>query len=142
MDPTCGHDQRARSNAKDDRRSLCQVRHNDAGHRNEERPSARQTASTSIIAIAIFAPELANLTPDDNLAWAIYLSLNEAVKGLLCLALGLTVPRLRYYGFAAAVWFVTQAMDEMTNGNLFTEHTYEYPLLTLLGIAAYIATRK
>jgi len=58
------------------------------------------------------------------------------------LALGLTVPRLRYYGFAAAVWFVTQAMDEMTNGNLFTEHTYEYPLLPLLGIAAYIATRK
>lgn len=71
-----------------------------------------------------------------------HLTLNEAAKGLLCLALSLTVPRLRFYGYAGTIWFITQAMDEATNGNLFHEHTYEYPLLVLLGIAAYIASRR
>ena len=142
MDATCDRHQRSWRYPKGHRRRIRGVRQGDGGHGHEERPSAGQTASASVILAAIIAPEFANIITDDTLAWTVHLTLNEAAKGLLCLALSLTVPRLRFYGYAGTIWFITQAMDEATNGNLFHEHTYEYPLLVLLGIAAYIASRR
>lgn len=128
--------------AKRNRRSLFGVRQGNGGHCNQERPSARKTTAAALIAIAIFAPELGNLFTDDNLAWVTYLALNEAVKGLLCLVLAMSLREFRTYGMAGTIWFTTQAMDEMTNGNLFQEHTYEYPLLGLLALAAYLKERQ
>lgn len=128
--------------AKRNRRGLFGVRQGSRGHCNQERPSTGKTTAATLIAIAIFAPELGNLFTDDNLAWVTYLALNEAVKGLLCLVLSMSVREFRVYGMAGAIWFVTQAMDEMTNGNLFNEHTYEYPLLGLLALAAYLKERQ
>ena len=142
MDSTCDRYQPAGSNSKGHRRGLRHVRQDDGGHGNEERPSSGKTTAAAIVAIAIFAPEFANLTTDDNLAWTIYLTLNEAAKGLLCLVLAMSLREFRTIGMAGTIWFVTQAMDEMTNGNLFTEHTYEYPLLALLALAAYLIERK
>ena len=142
MDATSYSHQRAGSYPKGNRRRLFQVRHDNGGNGPEERPSAGKTTAAALIAIAIFAPELGNLFTDDNLAWVTYLALNEAVKGLLCLVLSMSVREFRVYGMAGAIWFATQAMDEVTNGNLFNEHTYEYPLLGLLALAAYLKERQ
>ena len=54
----------------------------------------------------------------------------------------MSLREFRTYGMAGTIWFTTQAMDEMTNGNLFQEHTYEYPLLGLLALAAYLKERQ
>lgn len=142
MDATRYSHQRAGGYPKGNRRRLFQVRRNHGRNGSEERPSAGKATAATLIAIVIFAPELGNLFTDDNLAWVTYLALNEAVKGLLCLVLSMSVREFRTYGMAGAIWFVTQAMDEVTNGNLFHEHTYEYPLLVLLALAAYLIERR
>lgn len=142
MDEARYSHQRAGGYPKGNRLRLFQVRHDHGGYGPEERPSARKTTAAALIAIAIFAPELGNLFQDDNLAWLTYLALNEAVKGLLCLVLAMSLREFRTYGMAGTIWFVTQAMDEVTNGNLFHEHTYEYPLLVLLALAAYLIERR
>lgn len=142
MDETRYSHQYAGGYAKGHRQRLFQVRHDHGGYGPEERPSARKTTAAALIAIAIFAPELGNLFQDDNLAWLTYLALNEAVKGLLCLVLAMSLREFRTYGMAGTIWFVTQAMDEVTNGNLFHEHSYEYPLLALLALAAYLIERR
>ena len=142
MDETRYSHQYAGGYAKCHRQRLFQVRHDHGGYGPEERPSARKATAAALIAIAIFAPELGNLFQDDNLAWLTYLALNEAVKGLLCLVLAMSLREFRTYGMAGTIWFVTQAMDEVTNGNLFHEHSYEYPLLALLALAAYLIERR
>ena len=86
-------------------------------------------------------PEIGNLWTDDAQAWTWYLALNEAVKSLLCLALAESVPAARIYGRAAAVWFLTQAADELTNGNIYTEHKWEYALLILVALTIWITQR-
>lgn len=142
MDHARNSYQPAECHTKGHRRGIRHVRQDDGGHRHKERSPSGKTTAATLIAVAICAPELANLFTDDSLAWTTYLALNEAVKGLLCLVLSLSIREFRTYGMAGTIWFITQAMDEATNGNLFTEHTYEYPLLALLALAAYLNERR
>lgn len=51
-------------------------------------------------------------------------------------------PSLRMVATAAAVWFTTQAADELFNGNLWAEQTWEYPLLLVLIVVALILQRR
>lgn len=69
------------------------------------------------------------------------MTINELVKAVLCLALAQALPDFAAMGRAAAVWFVTQAGDELFNGNLWDQYQWEYPLLAALMLLAYI-TKK
>lgn len=87
-------------------------------------------------------PEFHALIPNDDTAWMVYLSTSEMAKALLCLLLSIYAPSLRMMAVAAAVWFTTQAADELFNGNLWAEQTWEYPLLLVLIVTAFILQRK
>ncbi len=92
--------------------------------------------------VALVLPEFHALIPNDDTAWMVYLSTSEMVKALLCLLLAAFAPSLRMVSTAAAVWFTTQAADELFNGNLWAEQTWEYPLLLVLIVVALIIQRK
>ena len=87
-----------------------------------------------MLALAIIVPEFGNIFTSDDTAWAWYLATGELAKALLCAFLGFMVPSGRVYAHGAAIWFITQAVDEFTGTNLFPDHQWEYPIL-----AAYCA---
>lgn len=87
-------------------------------------------------------PELANLAATDQSAWAWYLAANEAVKSMLCLMIAVCAPPLRTYATGAAIWFATQAADELTNGNLFAEHQWEYVLLAVFAVVLWLIQKR
>ena len=78
------------------------------------------------------------MASSDEQSWRLYLTAQQVVGAALCLLLS-NVRRWRSYGVAGATWFVTQAMDEWTNGNLWKEHQWEYPLAALLIVVAWLA---
>jgi hypothetical protein len=92
--------------------------------------------------VALVLPEFHALIPNDDTAWMVYLSTSEMVKALLCLLLAAFAPSIRMVAVAAAVWFTTQAADELFNGNLWAEQTWEYPLLLVLIVAALILQKR
>lgn len=68
----------------------------------------------------------------------VYLTTQQVVGAVLCLALSVRKGWMSY-GVAGAVWFATQAADELTNGNLWREQQWEYPLAIALIIGAWLA---
>lgn len=93
---------------------------------------------TPIIIAALWLPEVSALVPNHEDSWRVFLTAQQAVSALLCLALAGRKGWLSY-GMAGAVWFTTQAMDEWTNGNLWKEHQWEYPLALALMFGAWLA---
>lgn len=73
-------------------------------------------------------PDAANLIPDDQKAWCVHLFASEMVRSMMCVLLGIAIPSVRIVTTGGAIWFATQAFDELFNGNLFSEHQWEYPL--------------
>lgn len=112
-----------------------------SSHQREPSGPTTATAAACLIAVMVI-PELANLAPTDELSWTLYLALNELTKAALCLLLAAAIPRAKYGGWLASVWFTTQAADELTNGNLFSEQQWEYPLLAVLTIIIAILTKE
>lgn len=82
------------------------------------------------------------LAPTDAQAWAWYLAANESVKSMLCLTIAAFAPLLRTYATGAAIWFATQATDELTNGNLFAEHQWEYVLLAVFAVVLWLIQKR
>ncbi len=78
------------------------------------------------------------MASSDEQSWRLYLTAQQVEGVALCLLLA-NVRRWRSYGVAGATWFVTQAMDEWTNGNLWKEQQWEYPLAALLIVVAWLA---
>lgn len=78
--------------------------------------------------------------------WSIYLAMSEAVKACLCLLLVASVSyRLRPAMLMGAVWFTTQAQQELMGMNDGTTETWEYWLVAVMTIAIAIQltlTRK
>ena len=85
----------------------------------------------------IIAPEFANVVPDHQVSWTLYLTLSELSKAVLCLM----IP-LRMWSYLGALWFTTQAIDEATNGNLFNEQQWEYIILIALVALTWSIQRK
>ena len=90
-----------------------------------------------MLAIALWLPELGSLAHSDELAWRVYLTAQQVVSAVLCLALSAR-KGWASTGVAGAVWFTTQAADEWTNGNLWKEQQWEYPLALALMLAAWL----
>ena len=84
------------------------------------------------MALAVMLPEVSAMFDDNGVAWAVYLAAGEVVKALLCLVMAVYIPAFRTIGAAASIWFLTQAADEMTNGNLWTDDVWEYLLLLIV----------
>ena len=68
--------------------------------------------------------------------------LTELSKALLCATIAHHVPTVRIYANGAAIWYLTQAADEFFNGNLFTEQTWEYPLLAGFAVALWLLKKR
>lgn len=79
---------------------------------------------------------------DEGQAWRVYLTLNELVKSVLCLTLAQHLPTFRVYGRTAAIWFVTQAADELTGTNIFQNHQWEYLLLAVVTAALWVYQKR
>lgn len=91
-----------------------------------------------MMAIALIAlRELACLIPDDDLAWRIHLTSNE----LLLAALSLLMPQ-RWLGAGLCAVFITQAIDEVLDGNLFNDGIWEYPAAALILFISWMTQRK
>ena len=80
---------------------------------------------TAISLIAL--RELACLIPDDALAWRLHLAANELLLAALCLLM----PQ-RWLGAGLCAIFITQAIDELLDGNLFKDGLWEYPVAALI----------
>ncbi len=95
-----------------------------------EEPSTGPSQKSAIaVLICLFGPELANLHPNDDIAWDLYMTAKEGANALFCVALSWWMPsRLwRNMMWAVAAIFVTQAMDEAMGANLFANSKWEYP---------------
>lgn len=114
---------------------------NGADSGGEESPTGSATSATIVIALCVAGPELANLAPTDAQAWAWYLAAMEIAKSLLCLVIAQR-KALRLYSVGAAIWFATQAADELTNGNLFQDHQWEYPLLAVFAVVLWLINKR
>lgn len=77
-------------------------------------------------------------SPDAS--WRVYLTAQQVVIGLLFAMLASARP-WRWAGLAGFTWSMTQAVDEWTNGNLWKEQQWEYPLALALILAAWLATK-
>lgn len=113
-------------------------------HQRDGRSKARvrkarwTPTATTMMAIALIAlRELACLIPDDDLAWRIHLTSNE----LLLAALSLLMPQ-RWLGAGLCAVFITQAIDEVLDGNLFNDGIWEYPAAALILFISWMTQRK
>lgn len=86
-------------------------------------------------------PELSNLFTDNKQAWIAWLTTAELKAAVLCLIIAYHVQAWRLWFGAAAVWLLTQAADEATNRNVWTEQLWEYPLLLALLLAIHIINK-
>lgn len=93
-----------------------------------------------MIAVLV-APELVNLITDNTQAWIAWLTMAELKAAVLCLIIAYHVHAWRLWFGAAAVWLLTQAADEATNGNIFTQQLWEYPLLAAFLMAVHIINK-
>ena len=89
----------------------------------------------------LLVPELSNLLPDNKQAWIAWLTTAELKAAVLCLIIAYHVQAWRLWFGAAAVWLLTQAADEATNKNIFTEQLWEYPLLVAFLIAVHLINK-
>ena len=77
-------------------------------------------------------PDINRFWSDPDQAWLVYLTINEACKALACLYLARNI-----FGKVAAVWFVTQAINEANNGNAWPQDgPMEYLVFGLLCVSA------
>lgn len=70
------------------------------------------------------------------------MTLNELSKAILCATIAHYVPTVRTYATGAAIWYLTQTADEFFNGNLFTEQTWEYPLLAAFAVVLWLLQKR
>ena len=84
--------------------------------------------------VCILLPEINRALPDAQ-AWTWYLTTNELAKALLCLVF---VRNL--FGRIAALWFVTQAVDEATGRNIwnYAQDWQEVALFTILACTTWV----
>lgn len=75
-----------------------------------------------------------------ELSYVIYLTLCEVLKAVVAVYFVRNA-----YGYCAAVWFLSQALDEATMGNVWTYNELfdyaEYVALAALALAAYLFRR-
>lgn len=74
---------------------------------------------------------------DPDTAWVVYLTAQEVVKALLCAWFVRNV-----FGYCGAVWFFTQAVDEVMGGNVWGPNDMlEAVTFTILAVCAWIYHR-
>jgi len=103
-------------------------------------PSKPAAACTAIVLSAVLLPDLNALFRDPTVGWLVYLGLSQVSMALLCLLpwmAGVT-GKVRIISTAAAPWFIGQAIDEFTNGNLFKDGYWEYGWLAACIAATWI----
>lgn len=87
--------------------------------------------------ILVWLPEINKLWSDPDAAWTVFLIIQELLKAVVCVYFVRNV-----FGYCGAVWFVTQAIDEVTNGNFWGPTSYwEYGAFALLALSAYLFNR-
>lgn len=91
--------------------------------------SSRWAPPCAALILSLYGPELANLHPDDQAAWTIYLTAKELASAVLCLTVAWcsTGRFLRIMACAVAAVFITQGVDEALEGNIFHSGVWEYP---------------
>lgn len=87
---------------------------------------APQATGIAVIALIIIRDAM-NLIPDNDTAYNAYLCVNELLLAALCLLM----PQ-RWLGAGLCAIFITQAIDEVLDGNLFKDGLWEYPVAALI----------
>lgn len=89
-------------------------------------------------------PEANALFRDDAIAWVVYMTAGEVVKSILCVLVAFfcwTTYPIRISAMGTGVWFLTQALDEATNGNNWYHGRWEYIVMAVLIAAIAILIR-
>ena len=81
--------------------------------------------------------EASNLIPDVLKAWSAYIATFYAFTGWLCIA---KLPR--WLSIFGATLFASQAIDQLTGGNLFSDGFWEYPVAAVAAAAIYYLTKR
>lgn len=110
-------------------------------------PSPKTSTQPAVIvgamALCLFAPELANLHQDPDIAWKIYLALKEASNALFCSCLAWVLSgKMRALSAGFAVVFLTQAIHEAMGANEFQGQQFEYPAECVFLLLCYLLARR
>lgn len=89
-----------------------------------------------ILLACVWLPELNKLIPDEQTGWDVYHCAVEVTRAALCY---LFVQNI--FGRTAALWFLTQAIDEATGRNVwnYQQDWQEIALFTVLAVGAWAA---
>lgn len=117
------------------------------GRSNSPRPPSRKATQTTLILLfaCVMLPEINVFFKDDAMAWRIYLTAGEVVKAGLCALLAFFLWGhyvLRIGSLATGVWYLTQAVDEATEGNTWYHGRWEYLVLAVYMILLYLVIRS
>jgi hypothetical protein len=94
---------------------------------------SRQATAAAVVLCAAVLPDLNRLTTDERWGWVAYLTLKELTIAGLCLLLPKHMAR------AGFLWFLTQAVDELTEGNVWSRDTiWEYVAFLVLVLVTWI----
>lgn len=130
-----GHgDQRRRGDTGPDRHRLRVLRSGGGEDHGGQRPSPWKTTASAALALllCVLLPDIHRFVRNEDVQWLVYLSLNQASHALLCMTAGILLWRtyaLRIILLATAVWYLGQGVDELTDGNLWQDGIWEYPVL-------------
>ena len=85
----------------------------------------------------VVLPEFNKVFEDRAMAFVFYMTMQELLKAFVAVWFVRNV-----FGYCAGVWFLTQAIDEATNQNLWEYDTpWEYLAFAVLAISAYLFHR-
>lgn len=97
-------------------------------------PSGTPQQAALILLIWTTLPDINRLWSGPDTAWTVYLTVGELCKALACVYLVRNV-----FGWVGALWFVTQAINEATNNNIWENDGWpEYVVFCVLVLTAWM----
>lgn len=116
--------------------------------REEKKRMAIRIPVPAFIPLLVMLPDISAFVADNTQAWIAWLTLTQVSMAGLCL-LAVATPKtyaMRVSLCAAALWYVTQAVDEAVAGNVFADSGVEYVVFliytALIGLHLYRHERE
>lgn len=116
--------------------------------RDQKKRMAPRIPPPAFVPFLVMLPDASAFVADNTQAWMAWLTLTQVSMAGLCL-LAVAVPKtyaMRVSLCAAALWYVTQAVDEAVAGNVFADSTVEYVVFlaytALIGLHLYRHERE
>lgn len=107
--------------------------------------NAATKAKVSAVALigCLFIPDAANLHPNDDTAWTLYLTAKGAANAVMCLLVAWYLPaRFRAMACAVAAIYGAGAINAAMNDYLFSGGVWQYPVAALFLLAVWLFSKR